>query len=64
MSAARKDKSLDSGLAMTMSDVTEEVQAQRELAHQAFYDPLTGLPNRVLFLDRLGKELAQCRATA
>jgi diguanylate cyclase (GGDEF)-like protein len=32
----------------------EQVQrGQQELAHQAFHDPLTGLPNRALFGDRL-----------
>jgi diguanylate cyclase (GGDEF)-like protein/PAS domain S-box-containing protein len=34
-------------------DVTERKRAQAELAHQALHDPLTGLPNRLLFLDRL-----------
>ena len=27
------------------------------LAHQAMHDPLTGLPNRLLFVERLGREL-------
>jgi diguanylate cyclase (GGDEF)-like protein/PAS domain S-box-containing protein len=34
-------------------DVTDRVQLQGELEHQAFHDALTGLPNRSLFKDRL-----------
>jgi diguanylate cyclase len=33
-------------------------QADAELQHQATHDALTQLPNRVLFLDRLGREIA------
>src|SRR5205807_928202 len=36
-----------------IQDITERKRAQAELAHQALHDPLTGLPNRLLFLDRL-----------
>jgi diguanylate cyclase (GGDEF)-like protein len=32
-----------------------------ELHHQAFHDPLTGLPNRALILDRAGQMLAHAR---
>ena len=35
------------------SDVTDRVHLQRALEHQTFHDPLTGLPNRSLFVDRL-----------
>ena len=34
-------------------DITERKRAGEQLQHQAFYDPLTDLPNRALFLDRL-----------
>lgn len=40
------------------SDITEKKQAEDRIHSLAFYDPLTGLPNRRLLLDRLEKEIA------
>lgn len=34
------------------------VVASRQIEHLAYHDPLTGLPNRKLFLDRLAQELS------
>jgi diguanylate cyclase (GGDEF)-like protein/PAS domain S-box-containing protein len=42
-------------------DVTERKRAEEELWHAAFYDGLTGLPNRALFLERLGQALARSK---
>jgi diguanylate cyclase (GGDEF)-like protein/PAS domain S-box-containing protein len=41
-------------------DVTERVQAARRIEHLAFYDQLTGLPNRTLLFDRLKQAAANC----
>jgi diguanylate cyclase (GGDEF)-like protein/PAS domain S-box-containing protein len=41
------------GLVLTAHDVTERRALENELAHQAFHDSLTGLPNRALFADRV-----------
>lgn len=40
-------------------DITERKAAAEQLRHLAYYDPLTGLPNRLLFQDRLTQMLAQ-----
>ena len=42
-------------------DVTDRKQAEETITHMAYHDPLTGLPNRALFEDRLSVALAQAR---
>ena len=39
-------------------DITERKQVAQRLEHLALYDPLTGLPNRTLFFDRMAQLLA------
>ena len=51
------------GLVLTLRDVTEQRQLERELKYRAFHDGLTGLPNRVLFQDRVVRALARARRT-
>ncbi|NJO93457.1 MAG: PAS domain S-box protein, partial [Hydrococcus sp. RM1_1_31] len=41
----------------TDTDITERKLAEARLQHNAFYDPLTDLPNRALFIDRLERAL-------
>ncbi|SOB81967.1 PAS domain S-box-containing protein/diguanylate cyclase (GGDEF) domain-containing protein [Streptomyces sp. 1331.2] len=41
------------GLLLNSRDVTERVMLQAQLQHNAFHDPLTDLPNRALFTQRL-----------
>jgi len=44
-----------------LHDISERKDAEAALAHQALHDPLTGLPNRALLLDRLARSLARAR---
>ena len=47
------------GVVLTCRDITERVRLEAQLTHQAFHDPLTGLANRALFLDRVEHALGR-----
>jgi diguanylate cyclase (GGDEF)-like protein len=51
------------GIVSSTVDVTQLVEREHRLQHQAHYDALTGLPNRVLLADRMKLSLAHARRT-
>ena len=48
----------------SLADVTERKELEDRLRQGALYDGLTGLPNRTLFLDRLGRAIARSKRRA
>lgn len=49
------------GAVITHTDLTERKAMEREIRLQAFHDPLTKLPNRILFKDRLRHAMASSK---
>ena len=59
MSVARiGDAAEPQGYVATLTDITQRKKAEEEIRYRADHDPLTGLPNRALFDDRLALALA------
>jgi diguanylate cyclase (GGDEF)-like protein/PAS domain S-box-containing protein len=46
------------GIVTTCEDITSRKESEKKIHRLAYYDPLTGLPNRGMFIDRLHQALA------
>jgi diguanylate cyclase (GGDEF)-like protein/PAS domain S-box-containing protein len=49
------------GIVLNGRDVSERKAFEEQLAHQAFHDPVTSLPNRALFVERVRHALSRVR---
>lgn len=49
------------GGVVSLDDITLRIQMENQVRELAFYDPLTGLPNRRLALERLSQQMARAR---
>jgi len=57
----RTDKGEKQGAVMVFQDVTEQRRIYAQLEHDALHDPLTQLPNRIQFLNRLEQSIERAR---
>ncbi len=58
---SRIDVNFVQALANVLGDALERQRTEDDIRHRALHDPLTGLPNRTLFMDRLGQAIQRLR---
>ncbi|MCO6441095.1 MAG: EAL domain-containing protein [Nitrococcus mobilis] len=59
LSVIRDERGRTAYVAGTLIDISVRKQAEEQIRYQANYDPITGLPNRTLFIKRLTQALKQ-----
>ncbi|HXE38474.1 MAG TPA: EAL domain-containing protein [Azonexus sp.] len=59
VSTAVLEKDFSGSYLLVLYDITERKKAEKQINDLAFYDQLTGLPNRALLLERLKHNLAE-----
>ncbi len=64
VSLVRDDNGHPRYVVVLVEDVSERRRLENTLHHQALHDPLTGLPNRTLFFDRLERLCSQLDSAA
>ncbi len=62
--APLKEHGAHEGLLISMIDISERKLAESQIRHMAHHDALTGLPNRVLFQDRLEQAIIRANREA
>ncbi|HET7922551.1 MAG TPA: EAL domain-containing protein, partial [Gammaproteobacteria bacterium] len=61
---SRNESGAINGVISVATDITERVQSEKRLRYLAYYDPLTGLANRTLFIDNLREQIGHREADA
>jgi diguanylate cyclase (GGDEF)-like protein/PAS domain S-box-containing protein len=61
MSEVRDAHGVRSHFVAVVNDITDKKRAEQELRYLANYDTLTGLPNRALLSERLGRAIVRAR---
>lgn len=61
VSTANDAKSNQPNLIFQIQDITDKKSAEEKLKYEASHDALTGLPNRLFFMSRLGSALEKVR---
>ena len=56
-----RDNDAVGGIAINIRDITARKQLEESLSHEVLHDPLTGLPNRRLLIERLKGAIARNR---